>query len=235
MISEMHTIFTLGKGPISSYNNQARVWVADMTAKMKAILILPKRLIRSGVLDEIQLFSTYSDVDVLVKSSNRLIAVEKKDFQRGEPSCLSPSQIFQKLKIPVVKMSEFENSNKYSATNSKGYYLAYDIRCIKNCFITKRFKMHKEVDGWKYQLGCISVTVHSTDGSTTNEELNIPSKLDCWVHPEFAHPVDTFGDAYGVLKQNKKYEIAFDLCYFDDLHLGEEVEKESKSHTQNFG
>lgn len=231
MVEITRTIFTLGKGPVSSYNNKAKIWVVNMTAKQQATLDFSKKLVRSGLLEEIQLFSTYSDVQVKVKSNNRLISGNNEtSFQlsNSNPSIFNPSQVFQKLRIPVVKMSELEDSKKYSATTSKGYYLAWDIRCIKKCTITKSFTSKQEVDGWKYQLGFISITDYTTDGYTTDKGLEIPSKLECWVYPAFAeYPKGTYGDAYGCLRLSRKdensvEEIKFDLCYFDVIEEGPE-------------
>ncbi len=35
----------------------------------------------------------------------------------------------------------------------------------------------------------------------------------------------TEGNAYGVLKINKKNEVVFDLCYFDPIHIEDEPEE----------
>lgn len=96
MVTEIRTLFTLGKGPVSRFNNQARIWVVDMTTKQQATLDLPKKLVRAGLLDEIQLFSTYSDVQVTVKSNN---------------SNSSPSYIFQILShLSSFQKRSFKNS-----------------------------------------------------------------------------------------------------------------------------
>jgi len=55
MVTEIRTLFTLGKGPVSSFNNEAKIWVADMTAKEQATLDLPKKLVRAELLDEFQI------------------------------------------------------------------------------------------------------------------------------------------------------------------------------------
>lgn len=232
---EKHTLFTIGKGPVSRFNNQARVWVIDMTTKQQATLDLPKKLVRAGVLDDIILFTTYSDVHVTVKSDNRLLASDKK-FPNPEPSFFVSEEVFERIRVPVVKMSELNNIEKYSATNHRGYYLAYDIRCIKRCTITKSFESPQKIDGWKYQLGSIAITDYTTDGYTTDKGLDIPSKLFCWIHPEFAYPVTSTGDAYGVLKI-KNYDVVFDLCFFDVKYMGEEEFKDPvpyKSKKQKF-
>lgn len=236
MVVNARTLIPIGKGPISVFKGQsltAKIWVLDMTEKQISILKLTEGVLRSGLLEKLQLFAEYPNVRIASAYHGYLKLDESSNpFPDPEPLFFLPYQIFEKIKIPVVKMSEMHDPKKMSVIRN-GYYQSWDIRCIKNCVI-RFIKLHERNigrSGFKYQIGNISITDGSTNGYVTEHGIVIPSNFFCWMHPDFVYPVNSIGDAYGVLKIKGKSVVVLDLCYFDVIMEAPETEEKEVSQS----